>query len=97
VSRRRIKPAAAVPIIRFMDPSQIERRTAEADRRRLVRAIRCESCGVLLTFDRRGSVVGMFRSASAMPVHGGPVASETHRTRIEPRCVVCNRSLLPPP
>jgi hypothetical protein len=79
-----------------MDPTPKERRTAEADRRRIVRAIRCESCGVLLTFDRRGSVVGMFRSATAMPIHVQQPRDEPSTPAGPPRCVVCQRSLLPP-
>jgi hypothetical protein len=71
-----------------------ERRGPETNRRQTARAIRCEHCKALLTFDRRGSVVGMYRSASAMPVHSyGDAAPGAPAT--QPRCVVCNQSLLP--
>ncbi len=71
-----------------------ERRRAVADRRNPPRPIRCMNCGVLLTFERRGAVVRLYRSATAMPLRvSGP--NERNAPVGPPRCVVCNELLVP--
>jgi hypothetical protein len=77
------------------DLNPTDRRVAALDRRHGRRAIRCEHCQALLSFDRRGCVVGMYRSASAMPVHAGLAAREQPSSAVQPRCAICQRSLLP--
>jgi hypothetical protein len=71
-----------------------ERRVAANDRRNPPRPIRCMNCGVLLTYERRGSVVRLYRSATAMPLRvAGP--DERNTPVGQPRCVVCNELLVP--
>jgi hypothetical protein len=75
-------------------PNQIERRRTLADRRNPPRPIRCMNCGVLLTYERRGSIVRLYRSATAMPLRvAGP--DERNTPVGPPRCVVCNELLVP--
>ena len=71
-----------------------ERRRAVSDRRNPPRPIRCMNCGVLLTYERRGSIVRLYRSATAMPLRvAGP--DERNVPVGPPRCVVCNELLVP--
>ena len=71
-----------------------ERRDAGGERRRPLRPLRCMNCGVLLTFDRRGTMVRLYGGGAAAPLYATP-ASEPNVPAPAPRCVVCNEPLLP--
>jgi hypothetical protein len=52
------------------------------------------NCGVLLTYERRGSIVRLYASGAGGPLRS-PDASERNPPAAPPRCVVCNEPLIP--
>jgi hypothetical protein len=84
-----------VPIVTIMtSPERTERRRAVADRRTLPRPIRSMHCGVLLTYERRGSIVRLYGNGTAVPLPASH-AGEPNPTAATPRCVVCSEPLVP--
>jgi hypothetical protein len=51
------------------------------------------NCGVLLTYERRGCIVRLYRSGTAMPIRPSR-PDERNESVVRPRCVVCNELLV---
>jgi hypothetical protein len=93
--RGRLKTVPPLPIVTIMTSSErTERRRAAADRRKLPRPIRCMHCGVLLTYERRGSIVRLYGNGTAVPLPASDIA-EPNPSATTPRCVVCSEPLVP--